>query len=79
FAAELGPAHPGPDAWDPAEVAHVFWAPRSALRRGRRIVRDTVVGPREVVATVIDRHVLWGFTRRVLLDFFEIPEEAGPG
>jgi 8-oxo-dGTP pyrophosphatase MutT (NUDIX family) len=77
FAAELGPSRSGPTAHDPAEVAHVFWIPRSALRQSRRVVRDTVVGSREVDANVVDGHVLWGFTRRVLLDFFEIPDPAG--
>jgi len=78
FAAELGPAHPGPTARSPIEVAHVFWIPRSALRHHRRVVRETVSGAREVDANVIDGHVLWGFTRRVLLDFFEIPDAVAP-
>jgi 8-oxo-dGTP pyrophosphatase MutT (NUDIX family) len=76
FAAELAPAHKGPVSWDSEEVAHVFWASRPALREGRRVVRETVTGPRAVDATVIGGHVLWGFTRRVLRDFFEIPNEA---
>jgi 8-oxo-dGTP pyrophosphatase MutT (NUDIX family) len=79
FAAELGPARPAPTARDPVEVAHVFWVARSALRHGRRILRETISGPREVEANIIDGHVLWGFTRRVLLDFFEIPDEGPPG
>jgi 8-oxo-dGTP pyrophosphatase MutT (NUDIX family) len=78
FAAELGPSRPGPTAKDPVEVAHVFWIPRGALRVSRRVVRDTVSGSREVDANVVDGHVLWGFTRRVLLDFFEIPDVGAP-
>jgi 8-oxo-dGTP pyrophosphatase MutT (NUDIX family) len=78
FTAELGPAAPGARARDPIEVAHVFWMPKSALRRRRKILRETGSGPREVDATVIDGHVLWGFTRRVLLNFFEIPDEDAP-
>ncbi|MCI4353767.1 MAG: NUDIX domain-containing protein [Thermoplasmata archaeon] len=77
FAAELGPAGRSPMAASPAEVAHVFWLPRGALRVKRRVVRDTITGPREVDATVVDTHVLWGFTRRVLLDFFEIADDGG--
>jgi 8-oxo-dGTP pyrophosphatase MutT (NUDIX family) len=78
FAAELGPSRPGPTARDPVEVAHVFWIPRSALRHSRRVVRETLSGSREVDANVVDGHVLWGFTRRVLLDFFEIPDVGAP-
>lgn len=78
FAAELGPSRPGPTARDPVEVAHVFWIPRSALGQSRRVVRNTLSGSREVDANVVDGHVLWGFTRRVLLDFFEVPDVGAP-
>ena len=79
FAAELGPSGRSPAAVSPTEVAHVFWLPRRALLDRRRVVRETLSGPREVDATVVDRHVLWGFTRRVLLDFFEIADVGLPG
>ncbi|EQD43581.1 NUDIX hydrolase [mine drainage metagenome] len=81
FAAALGPtprrAFPG----DPDEVAHVFWLPRRALEETRRVVYETSRGPLEVPATVFEGHVLWGFTRRVLREFFGLPiEEIGaPG
>ncbi len=81
FAATLGPvAHP-PDPRSREEVAHVFWAPRSSLADSRPVVQETVVGPAPVRATVVHGQVLWGFTRRVLRDFFGLPAEddlAGP-
>jgi 8-oxo-dGTP pyrophosphatase MutT (NUDIX family) len=72
FAAELGPSGRSPSAYDRGEVAHVFWLPRSALRTTRKVRQDTSRGALEVDAVVLDGHVLWGFTRRVLLDFFGI-------
>lgn len=75
FAAALGPAAEAPVPANLKEVAHVFWLPRSALGETRRVTRDTIFGPIEVNATVIDGHVLWGFTRRVLRDFFGYPRE----
>lgn len=81
FAARLGEtAHP-PTARSSAEVAHVFWLPRSVLTRTDRVHRETPGGLVPVNATVYERHVLWGFTRRVLRDFFGLPVEdvlAGP-
>jgi 8-oxo-dGTP pyrophosphatase MutT (NUDIX family) len=75
FAASLGSAGAAPTALSADEVAHVFWLPRSALGSTRRVARETGVGPRDVPATVYEGHVLWGFTRRVLRDFFELPTE----
>jgi 8-oxo-dGTP pyrophosphatase MutT (NUDIX family) len=71
FAAELSPGGRIPRPHSPSEVAHVFWLPRSALTRTERVTRDTHLGPRAVDASVFSGHVLWGFTRRVLLDFFK--------
>lgn len=75
FAAALGPGTHRPVALDPAEVAHVFWLPRTALQTTVPVVRETTRGPREVPATVVGGHVLWGFTRGVLREFFELPAE----
>ncbi len=75
FAAEIGPAAAPPSAVSPEEVAHVFWLPRSALGVERRVPRDTGVGWIEVPATVHEGHVVWGFTRRLLRDFFGYPAE----
>jgi 8-oxo-dGTP pyrophosphatase MutT (NUDIX family) len=81
FAAILAPDGPAPTARSPEEVAHVFWMPRSALANSRPIVRETSRGLAEVPATVFEGHVLWGFTRRVLCEFFGVPtqdEAIGP-
>ncbi len=81
FAAALGPAAGTPAPRSPAEVAHVFWLPRTRLDRTEQVHRETVYGLTPVNATVFEGHVLWGFTRRVLRDFFGLPAEdilAGP-
>lgn len=81
FVAVLAPGANPPTVRSPAEVAHVFWMPRSALATSRPIERETSRGMAEVRATVHEGHVLWGFTRRVLCDFFGVPtvdEAIGP-
>lgn len=81
FAAALGPDGRAPSVRSANEVAHVFWLPRSALATTARVHRETVQGYTEVNATVFEGHVLWGFTRRVIRDFFGLPPEdvlAGP-
>jgi 8-oxo-dGTP pyrophosphatase MutT (NUDIX family) len=75
FAAALG-ASPGPVTASPDEVAHVFWLPVAALDHVKSVERLTTSGPREVPAIVHDGHVLWGFTYRVLREFFERPEPS---
>lgn len=75
FAARLAEAAGLPSARSTEEVAHVFWLPRSALGVTRRVHRDTPEGYREFNASVVDGHVLWGFTRRILREFFELPTE----
>jgi len=63
------------------EVAHVFWLPRQALADSRPIERETMRGSAEVRATVFEGHILWGFTRRVLCQFFGVAnrdEAIGP-
>jgi len=75
FATALGPDAKAPTARSSEEVAHVFWMPRSALGAWRPIVRETSHGAAEVRATVYEGHVLWGFTRRVLCDFFGVPND----
>lgn len=79
FAAALGPAASAPLVTNAKEVAHVFWLPRSALGATRRVSRDTLSGPVEVNATVVEGQVLWGFTRRVLREFFGLPTEDDTG
>jgi 8-oxo-dGTP pyrophosphatase MutT (NUDIX family) len=76
FAARLGPAATHPSAADPKEVAHVFWLPSERLADTRQVSRATATGEREVPATVYEGHVVWGFTRRVLRDFFGLPPDG---
>jgi 8-oxo-dGTP pyrophosphatase MutT (NUDIX family) len=81
FAAAIADSGRPPSPRSANEVAHVFWLPRSALARTRRVHRETADGLGEVNATVFEGHILWGFTRRVLRDFFGFPVEdvlAGP-
>jgi 8-oxo-dGTP diphosphatase len=75
FAARLGSTSRVPAPRSPAEVAHVFWLPRSALDRTQRVERATSFGVLPVNATVHEGHVLWGFTRRILRLFFALPPE----
>jgi 8-oxo-dGTP pyrophosphatase MutT (NUDIX family) len=79
FAVALGPHGNPPVVRDSTEVAHVFWLPRSALGITRKVHRETARGLLEVNATVVDGQVLWGFTRRVLREFFGLPTEDDLG
>jgi len=75
FAAKLAPDAPAPTVASSEEVAHVFWLPRSALATSRSIVRETSHGLAGIRATVFEGHVLWGFTRKVLCQFFGVATE----
>lgn len=75
FAATLAPDGKPATVLSADEVAHVFWMPRSALGVTRRVHRETGRGLVEVPATVHDGHVLWGFTRRILREFFGMDTE----
>jgi 8-oxo-dGTP pyrophosphatase MutT (NUDIX family) len=79
FAARLGPSALRPRRASAGEVASVFWLPRSTLSATERVSRPTSGGPVEVDATLFEGHVLWGFTRRVLREFFLGPEPGGVG
>lgn len=70
FVAELAPGLSRPTAHSPSEVAEVFWLPRGELRQHRRVLREGPEGVIEVEATLHTGHVLWGFTLRVLREFF---------
>ena len=76
FAARLS-STPAPVVPSPNEVAHVFWLPASALTRVEPVERMTTKGPLEVPAVVHQGHVLWGFTLRILRDFFREPQHEG--
>ncbi len=77
FAAALGPPRRAPFPGNAEEVAHVFWLPRAALDETRPVLQDTPRGALAVPATVYEGHVVWGFTRRLLRQFFELPAEDG--
>jgi 8-oxo-dGTP pyrophosphatase MutT (NUDIX family) len=77
FAAALGPPTRAPFPHDIEEVAHVFWLPRETLLHTKQVARDTSRGIFPVPATVFEGHVVWGFTRRLLRQFFELPLEDG--
>jgi len=79
FAAALDPVGRPPAVASPREVAHVFWLRAAALAETRRVFTETVRGRAEVPAAVVDGHIVWGFTRRILRDFFELPSEADEG
>lgn len=78
FAAGLSATSGRPAIGNPKEVAHVFWLPRGALADSRLVTRETDRGPLRVLATVHEGHVVWGFTRRVLREFFDLPAEDDP-
>jgi 8-oxo-dGTP pyrophosphatase MutT (NUDIX family) len=75
FVAALGADRSSPTVLSADEVAHVFWLPRSALGETRRVHRETPRGSIEVPATIHEEHVLWGFTRRVIRQFFGLSTE----
>jgi 8-oxo-dGTP pyrophosphatase MutT (NUDIX family) len=75
FAAALGDSGHRPTALSVEEVAHVFWIPRSILGVTRPVHRETSRGLVEVPATVYEGHILWGFTRRVIREFFGLTSE----
>ncbi len=79
FAAELAPAARAATAHSPQEVAHVFWFPSERLPATDRIERSTPRGVREVPASRFEGHLLWGFTRRVVREFFGLPPESDVG
>jgi 8-oxo-dGTP pyrophosphatase MutT (NUDIX family) len=75
FAAPVAPFAPSPKPRDPREVASTFWIPRSALGNVRMETRRTLFGIHPMPSAVHDGHVVWGFTRRVLREFFGFPPE----
>jgi 8-oxo-dGTP pyrophosphatase MutT (NUDIX family) len=77
FAAELAVA-PRTFKLNPEEVREVFWLPRSALRLRESVIRESPIGSIEVDATLYAGHVVWGFTLRVLDEFFRWWDGAPP-
>ena len=75
FAAALSSSARAPTIGSPGEVAHVFWLPATTLSDSRLVTREAGGDARRFLATVHDGHVVWGFTRRVLREFFGLPAE----
>jgi 8-oxo-dGTP pyrophosphatase MutT (NUDIX family) len=76
FVAPLAARASRPTPRSELEVAHVFWLPSDELGRTRTVEVVEPRGALRVPATVFKQHVLWGFTRRVLREFFGLPEEG---
>jgi 8-oxo-dGTP pyrophosphatase MutT (NUDIX family) len=79
FAASLSAEAGRPASRSPQEVAHVFWLPSDELAKTRTVREGTPRGELAVPATVFEGHVLWGFTRRILREFFGFPVEGELG
>jgi ADP-ribose pyrophosphatase YjhB (NUDIX family) len=78
FAAAIAATGGPPTIGDPDEVAHVFWLPRKSLSESRLVTQAGERGPIRVFASVHEGHVVWGFTRRILREFFGLPQEDQP-
>jgi 8-oxo-dGTP pyrophosphatase MutT (NUDIX family) len=68
FLSRAKPGSPEPVAADPSEVAEVFWMPLPELLRVEKVERTHGESRFEVEATTFEGRILWGFTRRVLLE-----------
>lgn len=68
FVTQIRPGAGEASARDPEEVDSVFWLPLRELHRVKEVPRTTSRGEISVEAVVFEGHVLWGFTRRVLLE-----------
>lgn len=79
FAGRLSSTAGTPTPRSRDEVAHVFWLPAAQLAETSLVREETPRGAIEVAASVYEGHVLWGFTRRVLRDFFALPVEGELG
>jgi 8-oxo-dGTP pyrophosphatase MutT (NUDIX family) len=77
YATTLGPSSNIPAVTDLAEVAHVFWFPRSALEGASQLEWKSPQGSRRIEGVPYEGHIVWGFTLRALRDFFG-RAEAGP-
>ncbi len=79
FAALLSGAAASVTVGSPEEVAAVFWLPRSSLRDSQLVTRESAGASRRVFGTLHGGHLVWGFTRRVLREFYGLPPDESPG
>jgi 8-oxo-dGTP pyrophosphatase MutT (NUDIX family) len=79
FAAVLSERAPAPSIGSPGEVAAVFWLPRQSLAHVQSLAREIRGATRSVLASVHEGHLVWGFTRRVLREFFDLPRDEASG
>ena len=79
FAGRLRNGAAAPRPMSPEEVAGVFWLPVAQLGAVSRIFWESRGARREVDAVVFQGHVLWGFTLRVLREYFDRMRTPAPG
>lgn len=79
FVGELGPGRRVAPHRNPREVAHVFWFPAHQLRSSDTIHVEHERGAVDLPASRFEGHLLWGFTRRVLRDFYGLTAENDAG
>lgn len=79
FAGALADTGRSPRAARSDEVAHVFWFPCDRLSHEERAEVLTGQGFRDLPVHRYEGHVLWGFTRHVLREFFGLSPEPDVG
>jgi 8-oxo-dGTP pyrophosphatase MutT (NUDIX family) len=79
FVGELATSAQSPRVHDPREVAHVFWLPKSRLDPPQPYRHAGEHTASLHPASYFEGHIVWGFTRRVLREFFDLPNENDLG
>ncbi|MFY9716993.1 MAG: CoA pyrophosphatase [Thermoplasmata archaeon] len=79
FVGEIATSARSPRIHNPREVAHVFWLPKGRLDPPQPYRFPGEHGPSTHPASYFEGHIVWGFTRRVLRDFFGFPSETDVG
>lgn len=78
FLAPLRDGARPPRRASPDEVAETFWFPLRHLWPAQPALVESQVGPREVDATLYEGRVLWGFTRKSLVDIASLVPPERP-
>ncbi|MGA7922892.1 MAG: CoA pyrophosphatase [Thermoplasmata archaeon] len=78
LASRLAPGAGPPYVADTKEVESVFWFPVSQLDQVASVTRSTQLGDVAVSAVRFQRHIVWGFTLRVLCRFLGYPDPPRP-